>query len=519
MSFLDRMFAHFADAPGRAVVHEVHGKELRTFDGATLATEIARARGFLASRGVRSGDRVAICAANSARWIAADLAAIASGAIVVPLYDKQAPAELATMLRSARPSLLVAGTPALAASIEEAWPEHGPIALLDDVFASAPTEAPRHAVAPEDPVAIIYTSGTSGLPKGVVLTRANVDFMIPKTIERLATVTGGTDRADRVFHFLPFCFAASRLMMWTQLSRPNPLHLSTDLTNLVEEMGTAKPEYFLNVPAVLERIRAGVGKKIDERGGIAAALYRRGLSAKRTNGSAALVDRLALAVAERVVFPRIRAQIGENLRFLVSGSAPLAEDTQRWFEAIGIPIYQAYGLTETTGIVSIDLPDRVEPGRVGVVLDGVETKIDDEGEFCVRGPNVFGGYWELPSETAKVLDGEGWFHTGDQVDVERGNLKIVGRIKNLIVPESGHNIAPEPLEEKLLAACPSIAQCMIVGHARPFVAVLVPNAADRAALDEAIAALERAHFAPGGAAAPADLSAVAGHWVGKATAR
>lgn len=485
MHFLARILEHLAKQPDRAALVEVHGAELRTHDGTRLLDLVARARGFLAEAGVQPGDRVALLAPNSARWVAADLAVIASGAIVVPLYDKQAPAELAVVLRSARPRVLLVGTEALADTIRAAWPEHGPVATLEQVFAAPPTGAPVHPIEPGAPVAIIYTSGTSGEPKGVVLTRANVDFMIPRTIERLATVAGRRAE-DRVFHFLPLCFAASRMMLWTQLSRPSPVMLSTDLTDLVREMGAAKPHYYLNVPAVLERIRAGVTKKLAERGGIANALFTRGMAAALEPNRAGPVDRAALAVARRLVFPTVKKNVGENLEFLVCGSAPLAESTQRWFQTLGIPVYQAYGLTETTGIVSLDLPDHVVAGRVGIPLPGVEVKVTDEGELLVRGDNVFAGYWERPDETAKVLK-DGWFHTGDQVEIEASNLKIVGRIKNLLVPESGHNVAPEPLEEAFLRACPAASQCIVVGHARPFLAIVIPGGPDPAQVEAALA--------------------------------
>jgi long-chain acyl-CoA synthetase len=486
--FLERIFDNLETKPDRATIVEVHGTEPRATDGHALLQLIARARAFVASAGVQPGDRVALLAPNSVRWVCADLAVLASGAIVVPLYDKQEPKELAVMLRSSQPTLLLAGSRDLADTIATAWPEHGRIATLDEVFEAEPSKAGLHAIAPEDSCAIIYTSGTSGEPKGVVLSRANIDFMIPRTIERLDKVAGKRDEADRVFHFLPLCFAASRMMLWTQLSRPNPIMLSTDLANLVQEMATAKPNYFLNVPAVLERIRNGVGTKIRERGGIAASLYERGLAAYRAmlDGKAGFFDKVALGLAEKVVFARVKKTIGENLEFLISGSAPLNEETQRWFQMLGIPVYQAYGLTETTGIVSLDEPGEVVPGRVGIALPGVEFEVSDEGELLVRGPNIFAGYWKKPEETAKVIS-DGWFHTGDQVEVDaRGNIKIIGRIKNLIIPESGHNIAPEPLEEKFLAACPIATQCMVVGHARPFVSILLPGKPDAAAVERAL---------------------------------
>lgn len=488
MHFLARIFENLEQKPARCAIVEVHGAELREHDGHALLGLVSRARSFVAGAGVQPGERVAVLAANSAKWVCADLAALACGAIVVPLYDKQEPKELAVMLRSAEPTLLLAGNAELALTIAEAWPEHGRIATFDEVFDTEPSNAGLHAIAPEDPVAIIYTSGTSGLPKGVMLSRANVDFMIPQTMARLARAAVDRGVPDRVFHFLPLCFAASRMMLWTQLSRPNPIMLSTDLTQLVVEMGAAKPNYFLNVPAVLERIRNGVGASMRERGGVILRLYERAIAAHQAiaAGRGSFVDRAVLGIAARVLFGKIKARIGENLDFLISGSAPLAEETQRWFQMLGIPVYQAYGLTETTGIVSLDEPDSVVPGRVGVALEGVEIRTSDEGELLVRGPNIFAGYWQLPEQTAEVIR-DGWFHTGDQVDIERGNIKIIGRIKNLIIPESGHNIAPEPLEEKFLAACPAVTQCMMVGHARPFVAVLIPGRPSAAVVEHAIA--------------------------------
>jgi long-chain acyl-CoA synthetase len=491
VSFLNRIFDNLKDHPERAKLIEVHTTQLRGTDGRGMLDLVAKARGFLTASGVKPGDRVAILAPNSVRWVASDLAALASGAIVVPLYDRQEPKELAVMLRSAEPTVLMVGDDALAQTIANAWTDRGEakIATFDEVFSADGSEAGPHQFEPDDTVAIIYTSGTSGEPKGVMLSRANVDFMVPRTIDRLNKVVAPKNGPDRVFHYLPFCFAASRMMLWTQLSRPNPLMISTDLTKLVAELATAKPNYFLNVPALLERVRGGVGDAIRERGGMALELYERGQAAykKVVAGEATFFDRVTLGLAEKIVFSRAKKKVGPNLEFLISGSAPLAEDTQRWFQMLGIPVYQAYGLTETTGIVSLDEPDRVVPGRVGIALDGVETKISDDGELLVRGPNIFSGYWRKPDETDAVI-ADGWFHTGDQIDIEADNLKIIGRVKNLLVPESGHNVAPEPLEEAFREHCPQAEQCVVVGHAKPFLAVLVTGNPPQEAVD---AALER----------------------------
>lgn len=476
MNFLDRIFDHLTTQPARTAIEEVHGRRIERFDGAALSDLAARTRAYLAGIGVGPGDVVGLLAPNSARWVGADLGIVSSGATVVPLYDRQDPRELAKMLDNAHPKAILAATKELAEAISSAYDGTCPVATFDEVFAADPAGDPGRREVPEDhTVAMIYTSGTSGTPKGVMLTRANFDFMIPKTIDRLETVVGRRDEPDRVFHFLPFCFAAARLMLWTQLARPNPLLISTDLKNLVEEMGTARPNYFLTVPAVLERIRHGVGAKVRERGGLALRLFDGGFRAYRRaqRGTAGLLDRITLALSKALVYDAIKKQVGPALDFLISGSAPLSEETQAWFGLLGIPVYQAYGLTETTGIVTLDDPARTVPGRVGHAIDGVELKVTDEGELLVRGPNLFAGYHDMPDETRAALDEDGWFHTGDQVDLEEGNLRIIGRIKNLIIPESGHNIAPEPLEERFRALCPQAEQAVLVGHGKPALALLV----------------------------------------------
>ncbi|MEM9453192.1 MAG: AMP-binding protein [Myxococcota bacterium] len=510
MNFLERIFDNLKEHPERAKLVEVRGTSLQGTDGAGILELVGRARVSIEQAGVEPGDRVALLAPNSTRWVAADLAILASGGIVVPLYDRQDPRELAVMMRSAQPRLLIAASRELAAPVIEAWVQGLPerpelsegatlkqraeavgcaVLDLESLFSPAPTTRGLHPRGEDDTVAIIYTSGTSGEPKGVMLSRANVDYMIPKTIARIGRVVGERPGTDRVFHYLPFCFAASRMMLWTQLSRPNPLMMSTDLTNLVVEMAVAKPNYYLNVPAVLERIRNGVGAKLEERGGAALAIYQRAQAAYQRSlaGESSLLDSMALGLGRRVVFPKIKEQIGVNLEFLISGSAPLSADTQRWFQMLGIPVYQAYGLTETTGIVSLDDPDMVEAGKVGLPLEGQTLRVSDEGELLVKGPNIFAGYWRKPEETEQAIV-DGWFHTGDQVEYEAGgNLRVIGRIKNLIIPESGHNISPEPIEEKFMAQCPAAEQCMLIGYGRAHVAIIVTGQPPQADIDRAMA--------------------------------
>lgn len=488
MSFIDTIFETLRALGDQPSIVEIHGAARKTTSARELLDLQSHVRGYLELLGVKPGDRVALFAPNSARWAACDLAILAHGGIVVPLYARQDPDELAVMTRDCTPTLVLAATEALAEGLKRSWPEHCPVAVFDEVFATTPSSAPRHVRSPEEPVTLIYTSGTSGTPKGVITTRQNVDFMIPQTVSSLAEIKGDRRGADAVFHYLPFCFAGSRIMLWTQLYRGNPLMVSTDLTDLVRELGTAAPHYYLNVPALLERVKNGVYAKLRERGGLVLTMYKEGLAGMQAiaRGEASLTDRLWAKVAAKFVFPKIKAQIGANLEFLICGSAPLNPDTQRWFELIGIPVYQIYGLTETTAIVTIDRPEKAVPGRVGPAIPGCEIKITGEGELLIRGPNIFPGYWNKPAETAEALV-DGWLHTGDQADLDAdGNLRIIGRVKNILVPESGHNVAPEPIEQLLLGHLPAAEQAVLIGHARPYLTVIVTGPVDKAAIETAI---------------------------------
>lgn len=491
MSFIDKMYESCERAGEQPLIIEVHKKELREVSGSALKQLVQSASGLLRARGVQAGDRVALIAHNSARWAAADLAILVAGAICVPMYDRQAPRELVGMLDNCEAKLVLVDTEKLKAELEAAWQAsggaNGRVVTFDEVFRHAPVSVTPLARAAGDRVTMIYTSGTSGEPKGVLYTVANVDYMLAQTLEGIRLMVAPRVGPDRVFHYLPFCFAGSRIQLWSQLVRGNPLMVSTDLNNLVEELGTAQPNYFLNVPTLIERIRTGVSNKLKERGGIALAIYNRAVEAygRRQKGQHSLADTLALLVGQRLVFSKIRQQIGANLEFLICGSAPLSEETQRWFSMIGIPVYQVYGLTETTAIVTMDKKGSARPGYVGRPLEGVELKVTEDGELICRGPNIFPEYWKRPEATQKSIV-DGWFHTGDMAELTPDlDLRIVGRLKDLLVPESGHNVAPGPLEEKLANLVPG-AQVMLVGHARPYLSAIVAGQSEHDTVQAAI---------------------------------
>jgi long-chain acyl-CoA synthetase len=497
MNFLETMFDRLAKVPGHPVLQETRDGRIESPRSSGLARMIGQVRGFLRKNAFQKGSRCVLLAANSIRWTASDLAIIAEGGIAVPLYARQAAHELVGMMKDCSPSLILCGDEALRSSVRENWPEAPPAFLLAEVFAENPgVDAPPVALGDRDPVTIIYTSGTSGEPKGVVLTAGNVTFMLAATNARLDQLMGPREVPDQVFHYLPTCFAGSWILLLTCLARGSVLTLSTDLTKLGDELKLASPNYMLNVPALLERMRAGTEDQIAKKGGAAQAIFEKGKSAwlRREWGQrAGLRDSIWLSIAERLVFRAIRMKIGPNLRALICGSAPLAKETQLFFMMLGLPVLQVYGLTETTAICTMDLPHHVTPGRVGPAISGIEMHLGENDEILIRGPNVFSGYWNRPTETQAVF-ADGWFRTGDQGEVDAaGNWAIAGRIKNLIIPASGHNIAPEPIEEMIRKALPAANQVMLVGNERSYLAAILTGDLGReeiqAALDQVNAAL------------------------------
>jgi long-chain acyl-CoA synthetase len=226
---------------------------------------------------------------------------------------------------------------------------------------------------------------------------------------------------------------------------------------------------------LLERVRKAVDEQLWKTAGIVRAIYIKAKAAylRKHEGHATFSDSIWLAMANAGVFPTIRKKmIGSNLKALICGSAPLSVETQLFFMMLGIPVLQVYGLTETTAICTMDDPRHVEAGRVGPAISGIEMKVAENNEIVVRGPNIFPGYWNRPDETAKVLR-DGWFHTGDQGEANAsGNWKIVGRIKNLIILNSGHNIAPEPIEDEILARLPAAQHAVVIGNGRSYLTVI-----------------------------------------------
>ena len=494
-NFLENIFEQLKRADARVVLREIRGEHFVSVTGSELLGQVQHVRAFVRNSGVQPGDRCALLAPNSIHWVAFDLALMAEGVVVVPLYSRQAPGELAAMLKDCQPRLLFVGDAELGEIVAHDWPEAPPRVLLDQAVTKNASEdgiadgpIPRTDA---DLVTIIYTSGTSGEAKGVCLNVGNLNFMLARTTERLAQLmfATGAEGPDRVFHYLPFNFAASWLLLLSCLTRETTLTLSTDLNKLADEIRLSSPNYFLNVPTLLERVRRGVEEALSKRAAPIRSLFEKSRTAwQRKNARRAnLLDRIRLWIAGKLIFNKIKQRFGRDLRALICGSAPLAHETQQFFQMLGIPVLQAYGLTESTGICTMDDPREIaESGYVGTAIPGIEMKTSENGEIVTRGPHIFPGYWNRPEETARVLR-DGWFQTGDRGERNsRGKWRITGRIKNLIVLNSGHKLAPEPMEEEIAGLLPAAQQVVIVGNGRGYLCALIAGAVEPATVQSAL---------------------------------
>ena len=498
-NFLQNIFDNLQRSADRVVLREVHGDQFDSKSGAELLRLIEAARQWLRSTGIKPGERCGLIAANSIHWIAIDLALMAESIVVVPLYYRQTPPELAAMLKDCQPRLVLAGDQQLADALASAWPDSPRPVPLSDIFSAIERKSAFSAVhqrADDELLTIIYTSGTSGEPKGVGLTIGNLNHMTACTTERLNQLMGQLTKTpnqpDRIFLYAPMNFAASWMLMLSAFSRESVLTLSTDLSKLADEIRFAAPHYFLNVPTLLERVKRSVEDNIAKQAAPIRSLYARAREAwqRQHVGLGKSLDNVWLALGRKLIFAKVKSRFGPNLRALICGSAPLAVETQQFFLMLGIPVLQAYGLTETTALCTLDDPRvPVEPGYVGPAISGIEMQLAADDEIVVRGPNIFSGYWNRPEETAKVLR-DGWFHTGDQGEVNaRGNWRIIGRIKNLVVLNTGHKFAPEPIEDKLARLLPAAQQIVLVGNTRSYVCMLVTGKVEPSAVQSAIDAV------------------------------
>ncbi|WP_151772866.1 AMP-dependent synthetase/ligase [Streptomyces abyssomicinicus] len=453
-----------------------------------LAEVNAAAKGLIGA-GVQPGDRVALISRTRYEWTLLDFAIWSAGAVTVPVYETSSPEQIEWILGDSGATAVVVETAAHAAGVEQVrsqlpalkhvWQiDDGALEELgrlgQDVSEDTLDERARSARA-DDPATIVYTSGTTGRPKGCVLTHRNWFAEAGNAVERLGPLFD-TGRCS-VLLFLPLAHVFGRLVEVAAMLAPIRLGLVPDISNLTGELASFRPTLILGVPRVFEKVynsaRAkaqadGKGKIFDKAAATAIA-YSRALD-EPSGPSFGL--RVKYKVFDKLVYSKLRAVLGGRGEYAVSGGAPLGERLGHFFRGIGFTILEGYGLTESAAATAFNPWDKQKIGTVGQPLPGSVVRIADDGEVLLHGEHVFTGYWNNEAATAEALE-DGWFHTGDLGTLdEDGYLRITGRKKEIIVTAGGKNVAPAVIEDRIRAHA-LVAECMVVGDGRPFVGALV----------------------------------------------
>jgi long-chain acyl-CoA synthetase len=480
------------------VLHRVGGT-YQAVSTADLVDRVRRLAKALRGLGVGRGDRVALMAENGPHWPVVDFATLCIGAVTVPIYPTLLPDQSAYIAHDCGAKVVFAETTGhldgLLAHVGElpgvqqfvlirGASADSRVVGMDELLArgAAPDvaefEAAARAVTPDDLATLVYTSGTTGQPKGVMLTHGNIASNIMAGVQVLPI-----ERGLHALSFLPLSHSFERTVDYCYFYQACPIAYAESVASVARDMADVKPNVFVSVPRVYEKVLAKVQENVAAGSGLgqrifawAVAVGREALPYRLKEEKPPGLLGLKLALADRLVFAKIRARLGGRFRFAVSGGAPLGRDVAEFFWGAGVPIFEGYGLTETSPVITATARGRVRLGTVGQVLPGVEVKIAADGEILARGPNIMKGYWNLPEATAEAIDGEGWFHTGDigELDSE-GFLKITDRKKELIVNAYGKNVAPAPIENDLKSS-PFIGQAVVIGDRRKFLsALLVPE--------------------------------------------
>jgi long-chain acyl-CoA synthetase len=492
---LEPVIARATQDPERAVAAYRAGDH---FVDLTAAGFLARVRELgkgLIAAGVAPGERVVLMSASRLEWLLVDYAVLAAGAITVPIYDTSAPAQVRRIVEDSGAVLAVVETPAMRDVFHESRADEvlrvDPIVIdsggLDALAATGRAvgddalDERIAALSVDDIATIIYTSGTTGEPKGCVLTHGNLRVNVLQTLDAVRPLLG-TD--ERSLLFLPPAHAFGKMIALVGVEHGVKNMFATDLSRLAEELPMAKPTMIAAVPRVFEKaFDAAQQRARDQRRGrvfeVAAATAER-FARQRASGRAGAITWLAHALFDRLVYRKIRAAFGGALRLAFSGASPLGERLAYFYDGAGIRVFEGYGLSETSPVLTVNRADGWRPGTVGQPVAGTMLRIADDGEILAAGPQVFSGYWADAAATAAVLE-DGWLRTGDVGRLEGEFLRIVGRKKDLIVTAGGKNVAPTPMEDALRSH-PLISQAVVIGDNRPFVAALItidPEAFDQ----------------------------------------
>ncbi|ATY10768.1 long-chain fatty acid--CoA ligase [Amycolatopsis sp. AA4] len=454
-----------------------------------FADQVAAVAKGLIAAGVGHGDRVALMSKTRYEWTLVDFAIWAAGAVTVPIYETSSPEQVYWILSDSAAKAVVVETGAHRKAVEEisgrlstlehTWQIEGDSPAIDRLTAlgaevsDEDLHTRRRSVTANETATIVYTSGTTGRPKGVELTHRNLLAEIRADIEAFPELM---EQGNSLLCFLPLAHILARAIAITALTARVTLGHTPDVKNLVPDLGTFRPTFVVAVPRVFEKVYNTAKQKAhaDGKGKIfdAAEATAVAYSEAQEKGGAGLGLRAKHLVFDKLVYGKLRAALGGRCIAAVSGGAPLGARLAHFFRGIGVPVFEGYGLTETSAAANVNTSAAFRVGTVGRPVAGTSVRIAEDGEVLLKGDVVFGRYYNNPEATAEALT-DGWFHTGDLGELDsEGFLKITGRKKEIIVTAGGKNVAPSGLEDTIKAS-PLVSQVMVVGDQRPFIAALV----------------------------------------------
>ncbi len=453
-----------------------------------------RVRGLalgLAELGAGPGARVSILCSTRVEWVLCDLAVLSTGAATTTIYPSNTAAESAFVITDSGSTIVIAENDEQVAkltSVRKELPDvtkvvvidgtpsdDGWVITLDSVHGEGDHDAMVDAIGPDAVATLIYTSGTTGRPKGVVLTHDNWLYAAG-AVRELGLLSGD----DLHFLWLPLSHSFGKLLEVVMIGIGVPTAIDGRLDRIADNLGVLRPTFMAAAPRIFEKIHNTVAATQQREGGVKLKIFEwaratgvRVVKARQRGAAIPLTTRLEFAVADRLVFGKLRARFGGRIRFFISGAAPLSQEIAEFFDAAGLTILEGYGLTESSAGSFLNRPDSVKFGTVGLPFPGTKVRIAEDGEVLIGGRGIMRGYHNLPEETAEALE-DGWLHTGDigELDAE-GRLAITDRKKELIKTSGGQSVAPTYLEGRLKAACPSLSHVFVHGDRRNYCTALV----------------------------------------------
>jgi len=451
--------------------------------------------------GVKPGDRVAILSENRPEWAMADFAILANAAVTVPIYPTLLGWQIEYILNDSGSAAVICSTEEQLQKIQEIR-GHTPhvhnvivcettkplppnVLTFQKVVESGKTQKDdkrfdelRAQPKPNDLATLVYTSGTTGNPKGAMLTHGNIVSNALASLEVLPITSGLIGMS-----ILPLSHILERMADYCYLIRGVTIAYAESVTKVGDNLQEIKPDLFAAVPRLFEKMRERIMNNVAASSAGKQKIFRWALKVAEERLPYMVDDKpmplglkIKSAIADKLVFHKIKERLGGRVKFVLSGGAPLSPELAAFFIGAGLDIFEGYGLTETSPVIALNTPNARRIGTVGKIIPGVQVKIAADGEILARGPNIMKGYWNNPEATAQAIDAEGWFHTGDIGEIDKdGFLKITDRKKDIIINAYGKNIAPQPLEA-LLKSSPYIGTPVLIGDRRKFlVTLIVPN--------------------------------------------